>query len=263
MKKLFLILPVLLLIFTGCSDNSTNPTKSNGRIKMYIADSPASFDEVNIEVTKVEVHSTDNNEGDNGWVTINNKTSTYDLLQLRNGANAVLGDSELSAGHYTQIRLMLSQNCNVVVNGVTYPLILSSQIQSGLKLNHEFDIEANTTFELLLDFDASSSILLTGSGQYFLNPVVRVAAIQSTGSISGFALPSEASPIIYTIEGSDTVRTTTESDNSFKLVGLTEGNYNINFQPTNINYKDTVVSNINVTAGQNTKIDTIRIPSNP
>lgn len=263
MKKLFLFLPLILLLFTGCSDNSTNPAEGTGRLKMYIADSPASFDEVNIEVTKVEVHSSDNSVGNNGWITINNETNYYNLLQLRNGANAVLGDSVLIAGHYTQIRLILSQNCNVVVNGITYPLQLSSQIQSGLKLNHEFNIEANTTFELQLDFDATRSILLTGSGQYFLNPVVRITVVNNTGTISGVALPSDAQPLIFTIEGADTIRTTTDSDNSFKLVGLTEGNHNVYFQPNSVNYRDTVVSNISVTAGLDTKIDTIYIPTNP
>ena len=147
MKKIIYLIPLLLFfIYAGCSgDNSTNPPSNNkqGQLKITMVDSPADFDAVNIAVTRVEVYMADSING--GWMVINPVPHTYDLLQLTNGANVVLGDTFLIAGHYTQIRLILGEGCNVVVGGVTYPLTIPSGMQTGIKLNHEFDIQPGNT----------------------------------------------------------------------------------------------------------------------
>ena len=111
---------------------------------------PADLDAVNIVVREVSVHS----EAD-GWVTINDSLRTFNLLTLTNGASVLLGSATLNPGHYTQIRLLLGEGSNVVVNGTAYPLVVPSGLQTGIKLIHEFTLEPSYTYELMLDFDAS------------------------------------------------------------------------------------------------------------
>ncbi len=71
-----------------------------------MVDSPSGYEEVNIVVTRVEVHRS-GSDSSSGWFVINNNTATYDLLLLRNGASVVLGNHSLDAGHYTQIRVSM------------------------------------------------------------------------------------------------------------------------------------------------------------
>ena len=106
---------------------------------MTIVDSPADFEHVNIAVARVEVHKA-GSDSTSGWAVVNNNAATYDLLTLRNGASAILGDNSLAAGHYTQIRLILGSGCTVVSNGTSFNMNVGSGMQSGIKLNHEFDI---------------------------------------------------------------------------------------------------------------------------
>ena len=259
MKNLIYIIPVILLFFyTGCTqDTTTNPTDAQGQLKISMVDSPAQFDEVNIVVTRVEVHMADSTEG--SWMIVNPVPHTYDLLQLANGASVVLGDTFLTAGHYTQIRLVLGEGSNVVINGDTIPLTIPSGMQTGVKLNHEFDIEPNNLYELMLDFNAGQSIHITGNGKYIMNPVIRVMPVVTSGTISGQVLPTDADADVWTLTGMDTVSTSPDSGGYFSLMALPAGTYDVHIDPNNVSYTDTVVTGIDVTSGNDTNIGTINL----
>jgi len=248
-----------IIAFIGCSDSnstSSGPT-GTGEIRMYLVDSPSEYNAVNIVVTRVEVHMADA-DSNSGWWVVNDSTATYDLLTLANGANAILGDTLLPAGHYTQIRLYIGDGSNVVVDGITYPLTIPSGQQSGLKLNHQFEIEPNTLYELTLDFDAESSINQTGNGEYMLNPVIRVIANVVSGTISGTIDPAAAHPWIWTVAGLDTCSTYADAlSGYFMLMALPEGTYAVHIEPTDATYQDTTISGVQVMAEQNTDLGTI------
>ncbi|MFA6979598.1 MAG: DUF4382 domain-containing protein [Ignavibacteriaceae bacterium] len=243
----------------SCSNSTTSPAAEQGQMKITMVDTPADFDQVNIVVTRVEVHKS-GADSSSGWVVINNTSATYNLLTLRNGASVVLGDNSLDAGHYTQIRLILGVGCNIVINGITYSLDVSSGTLTGIKLNHEFDIQSNIVYELLLDFDAQHSIVLTGTGQYKLSPVIRVIPIVISGTISGTINPINAGASVHAIKGTDTVSTTTElTTGLFKVMALVQGTYTVKVLSVNTAYNDTTIANVVVVAKQNTDLGTINL----
>ena len=249
---------VLALFVFRCSD-STSPETGQGQLKITMVDSPAEYDEVNIVVTRVEVHRA-NNDSTNGWFIINNNTATYDLLRLRNGASVILGNNYLDAGSYTQIRLIIGTGSNIVVNGVTYPLEIPSGEQTGVKLNHAFEIQSGVIYELILDFDAEHSIVLTGNGQYKLKPVIRLVPAIISGTISGKINPISAAGYVYAISGTDTSVTIAESIlGSFKLMALTQRTYRVEISSANPAYNDTTITNVAVVAQQNIDLGTINL----
>ena len=263
-KEKIIQLAVLLSFFTAalfvfsCSD-STSPETGQGQLKITMVDSPAGYDEVNIVVTRVEVHKADAGSND-GWFVINNTTATYDLLLLRNGASVVLGDHPLDAGRYTQIRLIIGTGSNVVVDGVTYPLEIPSGEQTGVKLNHSFVIEDGLLYELLLDFDAERSIVVTGNGQYKLKPVIRVNPVVISGTISGKINPVSAAGFVYAISGTDTALTIAEPiTGSFMLMALLQQTYRVEIFSADPAYNDTTITNVIVVAQQNTNLGTINL----
>lgn len=252
------LLFVSALFIIGCSD-TTSPESGKGELKITMIDAPAGYESVNIVVTKVEVHKADV-DSSSGWVTINNNIATYDLLTLRNGASAILGNNSLDAGNYTQIRLIIGEGSNVVVDGVSYPLEIPSGSQSGFKLNHQFQIESGLLYELLLDFDAQHSIVLTGNGQYKLKPVIRVIPMVLSGTISGSINPIITLASVSAISGTDTVSTFAEIFNgSFKLMGLLHGTYDVKVKSNIAFYNDTTIVNVVVLANQNTDLGIINL----
>jgi uncharacterized protein DUF4382 len=183
------------------------------------------------------------------------------LLLLRGGVLQQLALGLVPAGHYSQIRLQLGAGSNVVVDGVTYPLVVPSGLQSGYKLVGEFDVPAGGQVELTLDFDAARSVLLTGSGKYTLKPTVRVivGGVQSTGEIVGHLLPENVSSTVYAIQGTDTLQTATPgSDGRFSLATLVAGAYDVAVHPA-AGYRDTTLAGVSVVAGATTDVGDVQL----
>lgn len=191
----------------GSSSSSTAP----GQLRVAITDAPAcGYDEVNVTVEKVRVHqSATAADSDSGWSeVVLNPARKLNLLDLTNGVLVELGQTELPAGSYTQLRLQLASNgagapyANSLVlsggDGSEIPMDTPSAQQSGLKMNLNLTVEPNHLADLVLDFDACKSVVKRGnSGRYNLKPVVsvvpmvRVDAFVAEGYVaSGIALPS-------------------------------------------------------------------------
>lgn len=248
-------------ILVGCSDQSTNvdPVDQNGRLRMYLIDSPASLDSVIICVTRVEVHKT-GSDSTSGWFVINDSTRYFDLLLLTNGASSVLGDTSLSSGQYTQIRLIIGEGSYVVDQGVKHDLEIPSGSQTGIKLIHQFTIEPGKLYELILDFNVDKSIIITGNGKYKLKPTIRVMPMVISGSIAGQVLPLDSQPTIWTVYGTDTITTYTDLQGFFKLIALPQELYEVNIIPADtLMYRDTVVTGVQVFANQETNIGIVTL----
>lgn len=250
---------LMLVAYTGCSDDDdSDPAgpsdEPKGEIRMTMVDAPAAFEAVNVVVTEVSVHKADD-DSTSGWETIRDDEQTYNLLELRNGASAVLGDTTLAAGHYNQIRLKLGAGSHVIVAGQTFDLEVPSGMQSGLKLNHQFTIEENATYELTLDFNAEASIHMNGLDEYILRPVIRVVAAQTSGEVSGTVLPIDAHAMITAMSESDTVMTYADTtDGTFRLMAVPEGGYDLEIEARQGTYLTTTLSDVQVEAMQTTSL---------
>lgn len=85
-----------------------------------------SADAVNVFIEKVEVN---NSQDTTGWTTIAEPDKLFDLLELVNGAYTVLGEAQLPAGTYHQIRLILSQDGHSVeIGGDVYDMMVPKQV---------------------------------------------------------------------------------------------------------------------------------------
>jgi hypothetical protein len=127
-------------------------------------------------INSVEVHFVGEDESATGkWVSLFSGTKTLDLLKYTE-VRAIIGYQELAPGKYTQIRLNISNSTIKVYNpwmhvyNKTYDLKVPSK---ELKIVHNFDVEANKTLVLTLDFDLEQSVHKTDQG-YIFTPTVRV-----------------------------------------------------------------------------------------
>ncbi len=247
---------LLALFFAGC-DKTPISLQNQGELKILMTDGPAGFDAVNIVVKEVQVNS-----DAHGWMTINDSLRTFNLLSLTNGASVLLGDAILDAGHYTQIRLILDEGSNVVVAGVTYPLRIPSGLQTGIKLVHEFTLQADYTYELILDFDANRSIMRLGNGTYQMKPVIRIHPVATTGAITGIVMPIGAGATVTAFAAADTAGTNVDTlSGQFRLIALPPASYTVTFAAWDTTtYRDTALVNVTVNAGQTTNVGIVPLP---
>lgn len=255
---------MILALMGGCSDdNATAPaTGGTGFIKVNLIDAPGDYQQVNIEIIRVEIHSSDDADSNSGWSVISEDTTYADLLTLTNGNFEVLADSTLPAGTYTQVRLILGENNTVMVDSVLFDLEVPSSSNTGLKLNHEFTINDGALYEFTLDFDADRSIHQTGNGQYKMKPVIRIIVDQTSGSLTGIVEPIDARAIVWTMAGADSVAAWADTlTGEFTFGMLPAGDYDLNISATAGAYVDSVVTGQTVMAGQTTDAGTIVLES--
>jgi len=154
-------------IVLGINACSKDEEQGSAKVNLLLKDAPGDFQQVNVEVIEVQLHTTSG-----GWQTIPVNDSIYDLLLLQDSANAVLGIATLPASKLSQLRLILGTQNTVMVDSVIHPLLLSSQDESGLKINIDQTLVPNGIYTLMIDFDAEASVKLQGNNTYKLKPVL-------------------------------------------------------------------------------------------
>lgn len=172
MKKILGLLILVTALFVGCSDDDGN--KGNGTLRVNLTDAPGDYEAVLIDLQGLRVNiSTDTTEG--SWQDLTLDTmGQIDLLMFTDGNSIQLSEEEISAGYLSQMRMILGDNNEIVVDGDTMDLQTPSAQQSGLKFNVKADIVEGNTFSLLIDFDAEKSVVEKGNGTYSLKPVISV-----------------------------------------------------------------------------------------
>jgi Domain of unknown function (DUF4382) len=246
LKTLMLALAALV---ASCGGSSGTPT---GTLRVSLTDAPAcGYDHVWVTISAVRVHRSGTaGDNDGGWVDLDEIDASspklpmrIDLLTLTNGALAALGRATLPVGRYSQLRLVLSPNrpndptANaVVLTGSTteIPLDTPSGTQSGLKLNVGFDVTENQTTDVVLDFDASKSVVSRGgTGAFNLKPVIRAVPITGTGMrVLGYlAAPAGASSrVSLQTNGVSVVSTVADAAGTFALYPVPAGTYDLVIQ---------------------------------
>jgi hypothetical protein len=206
MKRLKFIIIIfwvcIMMSLTACG-GSDESSSAAGSLSLKLTDATTNdYKAVYVTIEEVQVCTDDENEGDeNSWFTVAEPRSTYNLLELVNGVQEQLGVTDLDAGRYNQMRLIIGTdaygdhpyaNYIVIVDDENNPheLKIPSGIQTGIKLVSGFEIYENQTTELILDFDASRSVVKAGnSGKWLLKPTIKV--IGTVATISGTVTDSD------------------------------------------------------------------------
>lgn len=251
----------LVLGISGCGGGSAD--SKTGTLAVSLTDAPAcGFDEVNVTINKVRIHqSSSAAENDANWSEIIlDPARKINLLDLNNGILIDLGETPLDVGHYTQLRLVLDENDgptlanSVIPNGTSSELELKtpSAMQSGLKLIHPFDVNAEERVDLLLDFDACKSVVKRGNGEYLLKPVIRVIPFSVNG-IEGFVSPA-ANVTISAQQNGNIIRSTVASPGTgkFFISHLAPATYDVVI--TADGYATTVVRDVPVASDTSTTV---------
>ena len=229
-------------MMAACGGGGGSAASADGSLRVALTDAPScGFDHVFVTVEQVRVHqSASAADADAGWTDINiSPARKIDLVTLTNGVLEELGTTQLPAGQYSQIRLVLASNAagtttfaNSVVpsGGTTTALTTPSAQQSGLKLQAHFEVVSGQLADLVLDFDACKSVVKAGnSGQFILKPVISVLPRVVTG-LQGFVTTtlSLSSTTVAAQQNGLTVRSTVpDSTGKFTIPFLPAGTYTL------------------------------------
>ncbi|MBS3915188.1 MAG: DUF4382 domain-containing protein [Bacteroidetes bacterium] len=281
---------ILVLVIACRKEFLTNNTHNGARnLQIYLTDHPCPFDSVFVEILFVEVrldtgncddddddrpvgyHDNDDDQGDDDddddehgcgsvWDTLAISPGVYNIMDLRNGVDTLLANGSLPAGNVKQIRLTLGTNNSVVIGGTTYPLNLfpGSSHYAYVKLDDdELEHLSSGKYAIWLDFDICRSIVQY-NGSYFLKPYLKAFTISRFGAVEGEVGPRAAKAFVTVYNYTDTGTAIPDDDGEFKIRGLIPGVYTVLFDGNN-GYNDTILYNVQVSAGRTTELRRISL----
>ena len=244
-----LLLPSLLAagLLAACGGGGSG--SATGTLRLSLTDAPAcGYDSVFVTVEKVRVHqSSAAGDSDGGWSEVVLPTPLrVDLLTLTNGTLLPLGQTELPAGTYTQMRLVLGGTtppgwpAGTLANAIRpsgtaseMALTTPSGLQSGLKMNVNLTVNPDTVADFAIDFDACKSFVKAGnSGKYLLKPVLSVIPLVSSAGqrIVGFVdatLANTGTTVSAQQAGVPVRATPPDATGRFTLYPVPAGNYDL------------------------------------
>lgn len=260
-----LIIPFILSAFafgfTSCDSDTDTDGSGTSKLQVRMTDAPGDYEEVNIEIESVQVH-TEDTDSEEGWTTLDEiNPGIYNLLDFANGQDTLLASAELPAGKISQIRLILGDDNTVKLkNGTVVDLKTPSGQSSGVKLDVDATLESDVTYVMLLDFDAARSVVPKGNGGYNLKPIIRVISQAIAGGIRGKVTPAEYKPGIYVISAAnDTLGGFANDNGDFLIKGVPAGTYTVKFYTEN-DAHNTAVENVVVSQNAIKDLGTIELP---
>lgn len=272
-----LLAPVVLvaIILAGCGGGGgggLSGSGNTGTLSVSMVDAPdPTITAMNVTIDRVQAHvinPADPNDNDpSHWTTISTAPQSFNLFDLvRN--EMILGSQSLPVGHYTQMRLFAS-SATVTDDTGMHAMMMPGMGNTGIKLNVDYTIGPNQITAILLDFNASKSLIRTGPHSYQMQPVipcvVKVLSGTITGKVTQVGAPLARASVkaVYTAgdkypPGTEVNTTFTLADGTFKIWALLPGTYDV--AVTAPAGATTTKSGVVVTANQNTDIGTIVVP---
>lgn len=214
--KIFLLCLLVGGVFAACGGgggggSGSSVSAGQGTLATSLTDASSdAYRAIYVTIAEVQVHP----DSGGGWQIVASPNKTYNLLDLVNGVRESLGIATLDAGHYSQMRLILGETPAAGINLLSQPhpyanylidendavheLKVPSGLTTGLKIVNGFDIDADQTTELVLDFDAMRSVVKAGaSGKYLLKPTVKVRNTTDGAVVSGVVSKADGAPVTF------------------------------------------------------------------
>lgn len=251
---------ILLVTSCGGGGGGGGSGPATGTLAVEATDAPFAHglvEEATITVTRISVHA--DAGASSGFLTLFEADPgasppvpprVLDLAVLVNGATQPLALSQVPAGSYRQVRLLVSDAFLRLTNGREYstspqngqlPLQLTSRDTSGFKVFIAPPVAVGGGLDptLLLDFDLTRTFLpnpandAENATSYQLQPVIRATAFETelsgTVLVAGTTVPADSATVSVLEAGTTTVlaTTATNADGKYAILGLAPATYDV------------------------------------
>jgi hypothetical protein len=278
------IMAIAVTLFVTACNKSTSVESATGQqsLALYLTDGPGLFDKVLVDIKSIKVlvdtsKNTRNQDSCNWnrigmddhkkdaafvWHDLSIKAGIYDLLQLRNGTDTLLSESNITKGSIRLIKIEIGTNNSVMKDSIIYPVSIPAGAPNYVLIatqGHEYDEYLPGKNRLWLDFDVARSIVQERNGVFYLRPVFHFFTKRTSASIVGKIIPQKDAKAVVTIyNNTDTAYALPTPEGYFCVRGLKDGNYSVYINAT-APYLDSTIRNVVVTAPKETSVGFITL----
>jgi hypothetical protein len=277
----------LFLVYSCSKDNSSGSSAGvppgESKVSVFLTDAPASFYKVMVDIKQVAVEidtaASQNSQDVPGqwddnycgfgrradnksliWDTLDITPGVYNLLDLQNGTDTLLGSGLYTSGKIIKIRITLGSADTVYTDSSTfYPMVVFGPSPSfTINVQREnISTVSNNEFQLWLDFNLERSVFFW-NGKFLLKPYIVVFNYPVSAKIKGQVLPRGASPLVTAYSATDTLYAIPGWSGNYQFSRVPVGTYSINFKGHH-GYQDTTINGIVVDSMKVVKIPDITL----
>lgn len=218
--------------FVACSSGDESP---KALLNLVLVDAPPAYDSVFVEILGVDVLMNvegRDTEQQSFFISYELGDKRVRVSDLVAGEVLLLGRGTLPPGQIIRMEMRLGNNHSLWQNEKSYPIPLSSDLDSFVPINAELNLEAGLSYDLILDFDLEKSIRTISSEPFSfeLDPKIETIYPGQFGELKGSITQTSLKPAIFAIRNGDSTSTHSNSSGSF-LFRLPEGIYDIYLDP--------------------------------
>ncbi|MES2154072.1 MAG: DUF4382 domain-containing protein [bacterium] len=157
------VLLFLLAALSGCSSGG------DGTASAYVKDAVSNdFREVHLVITQVSIHQSAGGNETAGWKVLFSGSVDVNLMNASGTKAAFLGQADVPAGKYQQMRIMASSAYGITTSGARVTIGLPN---NDLKVVKGFKVDSGKETQLVLDLDLEKSLKQKGADWEF-KPVI-------------------------------------------------------------------------------------------
>ena len=204
-----------LLALCACETSEIGPQAphtTDGRTSVFLTDDPFPFD----GVSRVDIHvvsialavRADTSASGPPWVTVATPDRGFDLLDLQNGATALLGGAVVPQGNYSAVRVVIDPDRSSITDadghhitrtgtpgtpGIDWQVKGDNPTLYAL-VEEPMAVDENGA-DIVIDFDVGRSFLYDGHGRFTFVPFLRAITRSGSGGIAGLVRQEDGTPI--------------------------------------------------------------------
>lgn len=211
MRRARLALALGLAALAACSSTEIGPgagPDQDGKTSVLLTDAPFPFDgiaRVDIHVREIALStSLDTSDAAPEWVVVSSPDRTFNLLDLQNGATALLGEAVIPPGQYRAVRLVFDPTrSSMTTTGGEAVGAAAGPGEPGINwqakgerpslfalVEEALEIGANGE-DVVVDFDVGRSFLYDGAGGFTFLPNLRAITRAGSGAVTGRLVRAE------------------------------------------------------------------------
>jgi uncharacterized protein DUF4382 len=267
----------LAVLATVAACNGEHMGAGGGGTRILLTDAPFPFDQVervDVHIVRIEGTSNPDTTTAQQWQTLVEPDRNFNLLDVQNGATALLGEARVAAGQFAAIRMVIRTDLSSITlaGGAAASVNWAGPATQFINalVEQPLSITTGGSGNLILDFDVGRSfVLLPGGGFQFL-PWIRAVNEDATGSISGVVTGSNGqAPAAPVARASVAVYRSFGSSLTLAATGVTDaqGHYTIHYvsgggpyvveaaPPANYQAAPGYTNDVMVTPGQQSSAD--------
>jgi uncharacterized protein DUF4382 len=170
---------------------------AGGGTRIFLTDAPFPFDQVervDVHIVRVEGTANADTTTNQQWQTLVEPDRSFNLLDVQNGVTALLGESQVDAGQFAAIRMVIRTDLSSITlaGGAAASVNWAGPATQTINALVEQPLSMTTSGggNLIIDFDVGRSFVVIPDGFQFL-PWIRAVNQDATGSIGGVVTGSD------------------------------------------------------------------------